>query len=389
MEPTIASAGGDGAAPASEQQERASRLPKPKTAKEIRDTQYEGPQFTVEGLIPKGMTVLGGSPKSGKTLLATAIVLSVGSGAPLLGDIPVQRTKVLFISLEDSERRFQSRLAKLSDQYPATEDVLFINSWNVEGQEPTQLLNEYLGANPEIGLVIIDPLVLFLGTEGASQSGYKVEYQHARSIKAIADRHHLSIVVIHHTSKRGSDDWVGNYYGSFALPGAADALLFLDKRRGAETAVLKVTGRDVADQEIGLIRHENGCQWVRYEGTPEESCTSPEQDEILALLRRAGRPMQLKELVKATNKSSSNIHNILKKLVGNELVKSLSRGWYEAVNPEANAGEDVVDAEFTVNEDEDERPSEGSPAAAPSSPLHSFSLAITNDRSNVPLLPQP
>jgi hypothetical protein len=350
-----------------------SRLPKPKTAKEIASTTYVGPNFVVEDLIPIGLTLLGGSPKSGKTILATAMALAAGTGQPFLSDIRVHRAKVLFISLEDSERRFHTRLSHLALEFPATDDVLFINSWNTEGQDPVELLREYLDENREIGMVIIDPWALFTGQHAAQQSGYKYDYKQVRSIKNLADSRGIAIVIIHHTVKRKSEDWVGDYYGSFAMPGAADALLCIDKARGAETAVLRATGRDVADQTIGIMRAQNGYRWVRFNGSPEENAVTPEQSEVLTLLRQTGRPMRLSELVKATGKQAPNLNNILKRLTEKGLVRKASHGLYEAVKTEYDPCEDAaVDAEFTSAEEDGKGDTDG----ASSSRVSSSSLIV-------------
>jgi predicted ATP-dependent serine protease len=45
----------------------------------------------VEGLISKGLTILGGSPKIGKSWLALDLAISVANGSPFLGK-SVQKT---------------------------------------------------------------------------------------------------------------------------------------------------------------------------------------------------------------------------------------------------------------------------------------------------------
>ena len=58
----------------------------------------------VDGIIPKGMTVLAGSSKIGKSWMALDLAIAVASGGEFLGR-HVRQAGVLYLCLEDTEKR--------------------------------------------------------------------------------------------------------------------------------------------------------------------------------------------------------------------------------------------------------------------------------------------
>jgi integrase len=69
----------------------------------------------VPGLIAEGVNLLAGPSKVGKSWLSLGLALSVSAGNDALGSIPVQAGAVLYLALEDTPRRLQSRMGKLLD----------------------------------------------------------------------------------------------------------------------------------------------------------------------------------------------------------------------------------------------------------------------------------
>ena len=76
-------------------------------------------RFIVEGLLPEGLHILAGSPKIGKSWLALWICLRVSKGV-LVWDLPTMNGTVLYLCLEDSYARIQSRLFQITDDAPDT-----------------------------------------------------------------------------------------------------------------------------------------------------------------------------------------------------------------------------------------------------------------------------
>ena len=78
---------------------------------------YEPPAFLVEGLLPQGLHLLAGAPKIGKSWLALWLCLRVAQGQPLW-NFATCPCEVLYLCLEDSFQRIQSRLFDLTEEAP-------------------------------------------------------------------------------------------------------------------------------------------------------------------------------------------------------------------------------------------------------------------------------
>jgi len=77
------------------------------TAAELRDLKFPEPRWAVPGIIPEGVTLLGGAPKIGKSWLALGLSLAIASGGKALGSVEVEPGAVLYLALEDTGRRLQ------------------------------------------------------------------------------------------------------------------------------------------------------------------------------------------------------------------------------------------------------------------------------------------
>ena len=70
--------------------------------------------YAVHGLIPEGLTLEVGPPKAGKSWLTLDLLLAVASGGMALGSIKAgPPRRVLYLALEDGDRRMQDRCRAL------------------------------------------------------------------------------------------------------------------------------------------------------------------------------------------------------------------------------------------------------------------------------------
>ena len=66
--------------------------------------------YAIPGVIPEGFTVVAGAPKVGKSWFILSLCLAVASGGRALGALTVDQRKVLYLALEDGDRRLQERI---------------------------------------------------------------------------------------------------------------------------------------------------------------------------------------------------------------------------------------------------------------------------------------
>ena len=89
------------------------------TAEDLQNRTYEPTHFLVDELIPEGLHILAGAPKIGKSWLALWLCLCVAQGQPLWNFVTTQG-EALYLSLEDSFQRIQTRLFDLTEDAPPT-----------------------------------------------------------------------------------------------------------------------------------------------------------------------------------------------------------------------------------------------------------------------------
>ena len=89
----------------------AGKMPSIGTAKALKDEVFPPIKFIVKGYVVEGATILAGRPKIGKSWLALDWGIAVARGGVCFGDVRCKEGDVLYIALEDNNRRLKSRLA--------------------------------------------------------------------------------------------------------------------------------------------------------------------------------------------------------------------------------------------------------------------------------------
>ena len=210
---------------------------------------YEPLSFVVEELLPQGLHLLAGAPKIGKSWLALWLCLQVASGEPLW-NFPTRPCEVLYLCLEDSFQRIQSRLFDLTDDAPATLHFAVMAEQLQSGL--VDQIEQFLTAHPATGLVVIDTLQR-IRSAGNDVSPYASDYRDIGILKALADRRRIAILLVHHLRKLSDDDPMNMISGTTGLSGATDSNFVLRKsKRRENTATLYCTGRDIAYRELSL-----------------------------------------------------------------------------------------------------------------------------------------
>ena len=210
---------------------------------------YEPISFLVEDLLPQGLHLLAGAPKIGKSWLALWLCLRVAQGEPLWS-FPTHSCEVLYLCLEDSFQRIQSRLFDLTEDAPPTLHFAVMAEQLHSGL--VEQIEQFLKEHPATGLIVIDTLQR-IRTMSNDANPYANDYRDIGVLKALADRHRIAVLLIHHLRKLGDDDPMNMISGTTGLSGATDSNFVLRKsKRRENTATLYCTGRDIAYRELSL-----------------------------------------------------------------------------------------------------------------------------------------
>ena len=249
------------------------------TAEDLQNRTYEPTHFLADELIPEGLHILAGAPKIGKSWLALWLCLCVSQGQPLWNFATTQG-EVLYLSLEDSFQRIQTRLFDLTEDAPSTLHFAIMADTLKRGLE--QQIEQFLTDHPDTKLVVIDTLQR-VRSAGSDSNLYANDYQDIGLLKNLADKQHIAILLIHHLRKLHDDDPMNMISGSTGLSGAADSTFVLQKNsRLANIASLHCTGRDIPDRTLKLELGEDDHVWKLL--ADSKTCSSASKISALQLV---------------------------------------------------------------------------------------------------------
>lgn len=284
-------------------------------AQVLRKTVFPPVKWAVEGFLPSGCTILAGSPKVGKSILALHLAVGVAIGGIVLSKIQVEKGEVLYLALEDNLRRLQERIngSDLIDDNTELDNLTLVTQVPRQHEGGIDYLEWWIEEHPNARLIIIDTLQKFRKLLSGKGSMYAEDYECISQIKSIADKFDIPILIIHHLKKaKENDDWLNEFSGSQGIAGSADTLFALKRQRTDNHAVLHRTGRDVEEKDFSMRIDRFG--WC-LEGDAE-LFTMPEwKRQILDYLKahETISPMLLAQAVNITmNAARQNLFRLTK-----------------------------------------------------------------------------
>lgn len=234
---------------------------------------FEPLQWSVPGILPEGYCLLVAPPKAGKSWWVAGIGLACASGGVALGGIHVEQRPVLYLALEDGDRRLQDRFRKLEGR----DFIPKLMHRALEVRDLTELivLAEYFqdlcdhdGVSP---LIIIDTLGKVNPGRKMSESQYDADYGVGSRLQNLAKRlPGTTVLAVHHTNKGEHSDFLNSVSGTQGVTGACDAVLVLSRARKSDDAVLAITGRDIEHEAEYAITSDGG-KWMLKGNSLEEA----------------------------------------------------------------------------------------------------------------------
>jgi archaellum biogenesis ATPase FlaH len=278
-------------------------------------------QPMVDGLLFKGLTILAGRPKEGKSWLALQLALGVVSESSFAGLRINEPGRVLYLALEEPKRRTQSRMKLLTSANDFLGDLGFLYTIAPMEQGGLAQLDSYLKANP-VKLVIIDTYMGFLQSEGGKRDIVQADYNRINSLRQLAEKHDCAIILVHHTRK-AEGSTVDSLLGTTGISAACDCIWQLQKKQDGD-AVLKVTGREVEEDSFALrfSKEEGNFGWLFTGGNGAHASVSPQRRQILDLLTTQG-PLTPKRMAELLGKNDNTTRRLIQKLSQEGLVEKI------------------------------------------------------------------
>jgi hypothetical protein len=283
-------------------------------------------RYVVEGYIAEGVTVLAGRPKSGKSWLALGIGVGVSMGGYAL-NTRVEQGDVLYLALEDNERRMQKRLKQLLPPSSTTPSRLFIDfTCPRMDQGGLDAIREWVASVEKPRLIVIDVFGKIRPIPTRNEQIYSSDYDSITPLKEIASEHGIAMILVHHTRKQDAEDPFDTVSGSTGLTGAADTVLVL--ARNSQGTTLYGRGRDIEELETAMSFDRKTGHWGVL-GAASEIRRSDERSAVLVALKDAEEPMTPGEIASAIGQRPNNVKQLLFKMVKDGQVAKLhGRGHY-------------------------------------------------------------
>jgi len=300
------------------------------TLAELMNKDIEPIRWVVNQLLPEGLTMLAGKPKLGKSWLALLLALSVCGAQDALGYGCVGG-EILYIALEDGERRLQDRVRILGADNLGhhLRRFHYRTEWRSMNQDGLEDLEVWMASHPDTRLIVIDTYGKMRG-DLAGKDRYSEEYTLLGALQTFATRHRVAVLLVHHLRKQAADDWLEQLSGSQAVTGAADTLLGLFRERGQMDATLRLVSRDADEFDLAL-RFDNGL-WESM-GDATHYRISVERSEILEAIESLGGEATVSDIAELVEKTRANTSKMLVALDGDGLVRRIRRGTYSLSNP--------------------------------------------------------
>jgi hypothetical protein len=255
------------------------------TAADLMAMEFEPPTWAVPGVLAEGVTLFCGPPKVGKSWLILGLGLTIAAGGLALGSIRVDGGPVLYLALEDTPRRLQSRMGKILDGKTAPSRLTLATECPPLPQGGDEAICAWLDRNRDARMVVIDVFAKMRGAPPPGVSAYDADYAAVGRAKRIADAYGIAVVLVHHVRKANAEDFLEMVSGTNGLAGAADATMVLKRPRGQADGALFITGRDVDEAEYALTFDADAGAWTMLDGPASDHTMSDTRAAISRYLR--------------------------------------------------------------------------------------------------------
>lgn len=297
------------------------------SAADLEHKEFKPINWIIPEMLPDGFSLLAGKPKKGKSWMALNMALAVASGGKFFGkDVP--QGEVLYLALEDGQRRLKLRLRQLcgpGESFPKS--LYFVDNsqfprFNRGGWEA---LLRHLDKHTNTKLVVIDTLARVMPRQVNQGSQYHHEYDFTAHLQTEATKREIGILSIAHLRKADSDDPFDSISGTLGMTAACDSIWVLKSSpTNRAQATLHTTGRDIQGDDLALSLDDGRWSVV---GNAEEVAVSETRYKILEFLRENGAQYP-KSVSKALNAVDSTIRSLLFKMKSDGQIQTDPKGRY-------------------------------------------------------------
>jgi len=232
--------------------------------------------------------------------------------------------EVLYLALEDTQRRLNGRIKAVLQGITAPPALQFTTEWKRADSGGLEDLEIWLQKYPNARLVLIDTLQKVRGTRKRDAGVYEDDYRVIAEFKKLSDKYTVPFLMVHHLNKMGNDDPLMAVSGTAGITGSADTILVLSREASDKNAILYVRGRDVNESEAAIQFDNETGKWLRL-GKAQDWRISEERRLIIKVLIDEG-PMHPKEVAHILGKTMNNIRVTLHRMCKDGEINKLQDG---------------------------------------------------------------
>lgn len=223
--------------------------------------EFEPLSFAVEKILPHGVFILAGSGKIGKSWLSLDICTAVATGGKLW-EFAAEQGEVLYLALEDTYPRLQSRLMLIQEEKVDIARLHLATASLGIGDGLLEQIHSFLTAHPNTKLIVIDTLERIRNVD-FDKSMYSCDYRDMTKLREITNAYKLTLLLVHHTRKMYDPDPLNTLSGSTGLVGAVDGIFVLEKeKRTGSKGKLTIANRDTEGFCFKVEFDPDKCRWL-------------------------------------------------------------------------------------------------------------------------------
>ena len=295
-------------------------------------------EWTIRGLLPKGLYLLADREKGGKSFLAMQAALAVAQGRPVFPNsddyAPDKPGAVHYYDLEMDAETFKSRLRELCTIADGLERMHRVTELQRLTEKGIAELSA-LQARQRADLIVIDTLTAAVGAGSTNNSVWKAEYEELACLRDVAHRTNCTILVLHHTNKTAGASPFDAIAGTRARGAATDGNLVVS--RNGNIVTLHAVMRRTAPIEIAIGLFRQGVPGWSLLGDAKAVRRSAERDAVLQVLAEAG-PALPRDVASALSKRQGTTRQLLMTMARDGEVERQPDGKYAAILTPREAG---------------------------------------------------
>ena len=302
--------------------------------KSLMSKHLEPTRWIVPEILPESLIALAGNQRIGKSWLDLALGLGVACGGIVLGSMKARQGNVLYLALEDSEHRLQSRLGKLLLPGASLPDGFeYATSWPRMDRDGVTALEAWVASHPNARLVIIDPWIKVkpLARQQPDAASYDRDYEAFTRLKQLANTYHLCILLQFNFYKAAAHSFEEAHHAMTAISACADGFLTLKRVPGQHYATLYGKGREYSqDLELTLVFND-GIWKTSEKNLAHIHALSKERRAIIDTLNESDKPMRPKAIALTLGKPGGTIRKMLHEMKASDLIKTTDEGYLSLI----------------------------------------------------------